>query len=461
VRGTAAGAPITSAVGAREAYISETRALLRVAGPITLSQIGGIGMTTMDTIMVGALGAEALAAVGLSSALHFALMVITTGTLFGMTPLVSQAFGAHRLGACRRVLVQGVWLALILSVPMFALNALGGPIAAALGQDAAITAVVGRYMWALGWGVPAALLFFAARQYLEGMSLTRPAMVITFLGLGVNYVGNSALIHGVPGLVEPMGAVGSGWATTIVRWAMLLAMIAWILRRRDLQPARDEVRWRPGQIRRIVRIGAPAGAQIALEVGFFSFAAVMMGWFGATELGTHQVTINIAATTFMVALGVSLAGSVRVGQQIGARDTAGVRRVVTITYLFATVTMGLFAVLFLTIPEALLGLYTRDPAVVQLGASLLFMAALFQVFDGAQVAGFSVLRGAADTRVPMLIAAVAYWGIGAPTGYLLGFHSPMGPVGVWAGMVVGLAVATLMLGLRVWVVHWRRVPRAV
>lgn len=439
--------------------VDESRTLLRIAGPIILSQLGAVGLTTMDTIMVGPLGADALAAVGLSGSLHWALLVIVTGTLFGMGPLVSQAFGAGDRFECRRILVQGLWLAALLAIPIFAMNAAGEWIALTLGQGAEISVVIGDYMWALAWGVLPYMLFIAFRQFLEGMSLTKPAMVITFVGLGVNLVANAILIYGVAGIVEPMGAVGCGWATTIVRWAMLVAMVFWIARNPRLSPFSGISRRLDAErLGHVVRIGAPAGAQIALEVGFFTFAAVMMGWFGSNELGTHQVTINIAATTFMVALGVSLAGSIRVGQHIGAQDVAGTQRVVSLTYLFAMGSMGVFAILFLAMPETLLRLYTADPAVVQLGVSLLFMAALFQIFDGAQVAGFSVLRGAADTRIPMLLAAAAYWLIGAPAAYFLAFHTSLGPVGVWTGLVVGLAAAALLLGWRVRIIHWKVGP---
>jgi multidrug resistance protein, MATE family len=447
---------LTRALGSREEIAAESRTLVRVAAPVILSQLGAVGMVTMDTIMVGALGAESLAALGLAGALHWALLVVTTGTLFGMGPLVSQSFGAGDRDGCRRVLVQGLWLAVLLTAPMFAVNALGEPIARAVGQEAELASLVGAYMWALAWGVPPLLLYFSFRQFLEGMSLTKPAMVITFLCLGVNFVGNLVFIYGYAGLVPAMGAVGCGWATTIVRWAMLVAMVLWLFRGSRLAPFRGvPLRPHPRLLRRIVYIGAPTGAQVALEVGLFTFAAVMMGWFGPIELGTHQVTINLAGTTFMVALGLSLAGSIRVGQRVGARDLAGVRRVVVLTYLFTTLSMAAFALLFLLVPETLLRLYTRDPAVIQLGTSLLFMAALFQLFDGAQVAAFSVLRGAADTRIPMLIAAVAYWAVGAPAAYFLGFHSPLGPSGIWAGLVIGLAVATVLLAWRVYQVHWR------
>jgi multidrug resistance protein, MATE family len=441
--------------------LAESRTLLRTAGPIVLSQIGAVGLTTMDTVMVGPLGARALAVVGLSSALHWALLVVTSGTLFGMAPMVSQAFGAGRREACRRLLVQGLWLAILLAAPMVVLNWFGHWIALTLGQDPAIAESVGGYMRTLAWGVPAFLMFIAFRQYLEGMSMTKPAMVITLLGLGANFVGNAVLIYGAGGLLAPMGVIGCAWATTVVRWLMLSAMAVWVVTRAELNPFRGaSLAVAPAVLRHIVRIGGPAGVQFALEVGFFAFAGVMMGWYGPIELGTHQVALNMAATTFMVPLGISLAGSIRVGQRIGARDVAGTRRAVLLTYVFASTAMAAFALLFLTIPERLLRLYTQDPAVVELGVALLFFAALFQILDGAQVAGVGVLRGAADTRVPMLIAAAAYWLVGAPAAYLLGFRSPLGPSGVWAGMVLGLVVASVLLGWRVWLVHWRWPERA-
>jgi len=442
---------------ARGEFVAEARTLLRLAAPITLSQLAAMGMTTMDTIMVGPLGPEALAAIGLAGSLHFAVLVITTGTLFGMSPLVSQAYGAGDRRTCQKVLVQGLWVALLLSLPVFAINSLGEPIALALGQDAEVARIVGGYMAALAWGVPPLLAYFALRQYLEGMGLTRPAMVITFVGLACNFAANHVFIYGYGGFVEPMGAVGSGWATSMVRWAMLSAMLAYVLSRRELRPSVG-ARFDARTLRMIVYVGLPTGVQIGLETGFFAFTAVMMGWFGAAELATHQVTINLAATTFMIALGVSMAGSIRVGQTIGSGDPHRTRIVVVITYLFAALSMAICALVFLAIPEPLLRLYTEDSAVVALGASLLFVAALFQVFDGVQVAGFSVLRGAADTRVPMFIAAAAYWVVGAPVAYFLGFRTALGPVGVWTGMVVGLAVAAVMLTGRVWVIHWRGAP---
>ena len=425
---------------------AEARQLLRIAGPIILSQLGGVGMLTVDTIMVGPLGSEALAASGLANSLHMAVVMISTGTLLGMGPLVSHAFGAGDRQECRHVLVQGLWLALALTLPLMAVNFLGAPLSRALDQPPALAETAGRYMTALSWGILPLLLFNAFRNFLEGMGIAKPAMVITFIGLAVNLLGNWVLIYGIDGWIHAYGVVGSGMATTLVRWAMLAAMAVYLLRHRELHPFRG-VGFRPERemFRRIVKIGIPSGAQMGLEVGLFSFAAVMMGWFGAVELASHQVTINIASTTFMVALGVSLAGSIRVGHNLGAGNLAGVRRTVLLTFALSMGFMAICGVTFLLVPEALLRLYTSDASVLRLGPKLLFMAALFQLFDGAQVAGFSVLRGAGDTRVPMVLAALAYWVVGAPAAYFLGFHSSLGPQGVWAGLCISLAVAALLL----------------
>jgi multidrug resistance protein, MATE family len=443
--------------------LHETRALARLAGPLIVSHLGSIAMNTTDTLMVGPLGAASLAAAGLGSAVFMALLVVCTGTLMGMTPLVAQAYGAGDLRETRRVLVQGLWLAGLLAVPMSLAALMGLPVARALGQAEDVSRLAGGYLVALAPGVAPMLLFMALRQYLDGMGLTRPAMVITFLGVGVNVLGNRVLIYGIEGWSTPFGTLsvaaygvaGSGWATTLVRWAMFVAMTAYVLRRRDLA-AFTGVRLAPvaARIRRIVAIGAPIGGQLAAEVGVFSFAVVLVGWISPVMQAAHQVTLNVASATFMVALGTSLAGSIRVGQHTGAGSRRGVHRAVITTYLLVTVFMGVCALAFLAAPRWILGLYTSDPEIVAAGLGLLAMAAAFQVFDGAQVAGLCALRGAADTRIPMWITVLGYWVIGAPAAYLLGFHTALGARGVWAGLVLSLALVALLLAWRVRRVLW-------
>lgn len=439
----------------RRVFLHELRELLRLAGPIIVSQLGQVGMNVADTIMVGPLGATPLAAAGLGSALHFFGVVLAIGIVLGMTPLVSQAFGAGDPLQCRRVLIQGLWVALLLSLPIAGMNLGGGQLAELLGQRSSVSALTGGYMWALTWGVAPYFLFMAFRQFLEGMGLVRAPMVITFWGLALNVFANRLFIYGVDGWLPAMGVVGTGWATTLVRWSMLLIMVGYVLRHRELR-AFGDVSFRPDRVllARILRIGSPIGAHFALEVGLFSFAAVMIGWIGPVQLAAHQVTINIASTTFMVALGVSLAGSIRVGQRIGQNRPRAMRRAALATYLLAIGFMGCCAFLFLAFPRQLIRLYTPDQEIIALGASLLFWAAAFQVFDGAQVAGGSVLRGAADTRSPMLIAAVGYWGFGTPLAYYLGFKVGLGAEGVWIGLSAGLAVAAVLLGRRVRALLW-------
>lgn len=446
------------------------RDLLGLAGPIVASQLGQIGMNTTDTIMVGHLGPLPLAAVGLGSALHTLALMIGAGVLVGMNPLVSQAFGARDLAETRAVLRQGFWLALLLSVPVSLVTVLGEPLARLFGQEPGVAAAAGDYMLALAPGVAPVLLFMALRQYLEAIGEARPPMIATFAGLALNVGANRVLIYGA-GSIPAMGAVGSGWATTIVRWFMFFALLAYVAAKGRLSPFRIEpglfdsaaAAWRPARARleRMVKVGGPIGLQFGLEVGLFAFAAVMMGWIGPVELAAHQVTINLAATTFMVALGTSMAGSVRVGQHVGAGRPRAVRRAVIATYLLTLGFMGACGLLFLTLPGPLVRLYTDDAAILEIGRRLLLVAAAFQLFDGAQVAGMGVLRGAGDTRVPMLYAAAGYWGAGVATALVLGFATPLGPVGVWAGLCAGLAAVAVTLAVRARHVLWLRDPVAL
>ncbi len=439
----------------RRRFAREVRRLLHLAWPIIVSQLGQVGMNTADTIMVGPLGAIPLAAAGLGSAIHWLVIVPCMGVLVGLSPIVSQAFGSRDLAACHRALVQGLWLAVLMSVPITLGSFFGEPVARWLGQDPDVGRLMGDYIAALAWGVLPFFLFMAARQYLEGMGRTTVPMVITFIGLAINIPANAVLIYGFGDVVPALGVAGSGWATTIVRWSMLIAVTAYMLA--SPLPGRTAgERFGPDRalLRRILRIGLPVGGQFGLEVGLFSFAAIMMGWLGPLELAAHQVTINIASTTFMVALGVSLAGSIRVGQCIGAQRPVRMRHAALATYLLAAAFMAVCALAFVLLPRALIGLYTRDPEIIALGARLLLVAAAFQVFDGAQVAGVSVLRGAAETRSAAAIAAVGYWGIGLPIAWGLAFPARFGPVGVWSGLTVGLLVAAVLLAIRARKLLW-------
>ncbi|HEX6587721.1 MAG TPA: MATE family efflux transporter [Longimicrobiales bacterium] len=443
---------------------AEIGRMLRLAGPIIASQLGQTGMNTADTIQVGPLGATALAAAGIGSAIHVVVLFAGAGILVGMNPLVSQAYGAGRIDECRQVARQGFWLALLVAIPVVLVSLLGRQVALLFGQDPEVARLAGDYLFALGYGVPPVMLFLAMRQYAEAMGHTAPAMIVSLAGLALNVLLNHLFIYGW-GRIDAMGVVGSGYATSIVRWVMFAALLAWLIAHRELDPLRNapEGAWRleKRRVGRIVRLGAPIGAQFGLEIGLFAFAAVMMGWFGPVEVAAHQVTINIASTTFMVALGTSIAGSIRVGQTIGAGDIPGMRAAIIASYVLAVGFMATCALVFVAAPSFLIGLYTNDAAILEMGSRLLLLAAAFQVFDGAQVAGITVLRGAGDTMTPAWLAAAGYWGVGMIAAVVLGFFSPLGPMGVWTGLCLGLAAVAIVLFIRVRRTLWLRDPASL
>jgi len=451
----------TSTGSGRGAWTAELRTTLRLAGPLIVVQLGQVGMNTVDTVMVGPLGPDSLAAAGVASAVYILVTLVCTGTIIGMTPLVSQAFGRGDTERCDQILGQGLLLAVLLSLPVAWLFGYGEPILRWLGQTPVVAELGGAYLGALAWSVTPFLLFMAFRQYLEGTSVTRPSMVITLFGLGVNVIANRAFIYGVDGVIPAMGVEGTGWATTVVRWSMLVAMIGYYVARHTERGRRlSWLRLRPDRaiLAAVVTVGIPVGIQLGLEVGIFSLAAVMMGWFGAVELAAHQITINIATTTFMVAMGTSMAGSIRVGQHLGAERVEAVRHAVAATFVVAVGFMACCGLAFVVAPAALIGIYSQDPGVIAVGSHLLLFAAIFQIFDGAQVAGNSVLRGAADTRVPMLVSVLGYWIVALPIAYVLGIREGLGATGVWTGLAIGLAVVAVLLSLRVWQVLWSGTP---
>jgi len=433
----------------------ELRALLRIAGPLVVSQLGAVAMTTTDTIMVGPLGPVSLAAAGVASGVQMVVLMFCTGTTIGMTTLVSQATGAGEAAGARKALGQGLLVALALSVPQVIVLLLGRPILLLLGQDPEVAELGGQFMRAMAAGMPAFMVFFVFRQYLEGMGRTLPSVVITFLGVIANAVGNRLLIFGV-GAIPPLGVAGSGWSTTLVRWLMMLVMVGYLVWRGELGVRSRLPRPDPALLRRLLAIGLPIGGQIVAEIGIFALAAVMMGWLGPLQLAAHQVAISIASTTFMVALGSSMAGAIRVGQHVGGRGRRAVRRSAVATYLVVLAFMAACALLFVVAPRGLIGLYSHDAALMEVAVPLLLLAAAFQIFDGAQVAGLSILRGTGDTQVPMLITLLGYWIVGFPVAYILGFHTSLGPAGIWTGLVAALGVVGLLLFFRVRRVLWRK-----
>ncbi|MEM1178000.1 MAG: MATE family efflux transporter [Acidobacteriota bacterium] len=430
----------------RAAVRQEIREVVKLATPVVIVQVGMMAMGVVDTMMLGRVSEHALAAGALGHVMSFGMMVFGMGFLMALDPLISQAFGADdqvRLGRhLQRGLVVAVILSAVLSVVMWDLRWLMH----ALGQDASIIDDTAAYIRAAVPGVVAFLLFTVLRQTLQAMSQTRQALVAIVVANAVNVVANYSLIFGHWGAPK-MGVVGSGLATSLSRWtmALLIAWAGWPILGRYLKDLRRAI-FHPTTYGPLVRLGIPIGFQVSLEMWLFTAVALLMGNLGARELAAHQIALNLAALSFMVPLGIAGAAATRVGNAIGRGDADGTRRSAGVCLGLGAGVMTFSAVIFAVFPTALARLYTSEMPVVMLAATLLPIAAVFQVVDGLQVVGAGVLRGAADTRIPAIIAFVGYWLLGLPVAYVFGIHLGYGPRGLWWGLTLGLA-ATAMLFL--------------
>ena len=426
--------------------------MFALALPVVLAELGWMTMGIVDTLMVGRISPEAIGAVGLGNALFMGVGVFAMGLLLGLDTLVSQAYGAGKLEECHRWLHHGVVLSVVLTVPLMAL--LWG-IAASLdswGLDSGVLRLTRPYLELVAWSVLPLLLYAAFRRYLQAMDAVRPVMIALLLANVMNAAVNWILIFGHFG-APALGVSGAAWATVASRSVMAgILLAAIVFRERDLEPGlfetplRVEAPW----IRRLFALGFPAAMQITLEVGVFASAGELAARLAPVALAAHQIALNVAGFTFMVPLGVSAAGAVRVGQALGRRDPEGAARSGWTAVLFGALFMSVAAAVFLLFPRALIGAFTSDAGVLEVGVSLLAVAAVFQLFDGLQGVSTGVLRGAGDTRTPMLWNLAGHWLIGLPLGYALCFIAGLGVIGLWWGLSVGLIICgiALLLGVK-------------
>jgi MATE family multidrug resistance protein len=439
----------------RHPFIDEVRQTLRLAGPVVAAQLAQISMGFVDTVMVGRLGEEALAGVALGNTVFFFALIVCLGVIQAVGPMVSQAHGAGEREPIERSVRQGLWLGVVLTVPAVLILWNIAPVLRAVGQPASAVAAAQGYLHAIVGGFLPALWFMALRSFVEGLARPLPVTVITCLGVGLNVGANYVLMFGAGGL-PALGLEGTGWASTIVLWFLFAMLALLVVRMRPF--ARYRIFRGLGTpdlayFRALVRIGWPIGVSSGIEAGLFMLTALMVGVLGTTALAAHQIALQCAAFTFMVPLGVGIAGSVRVGQAVGRGRPDDARRAGYASMLLAGLFMTGAAVVFVAVPESIVRLYLdvgapENADVAALAVTLLGIAALFQVFDGIQVAAMGALRGLKDTRGPMLIAFVTYWGIGLSTGYTLGIIWQWGAEGLWWGLVVGLATAALLLSIR-------------
>ncbi len=427
----------------------ELRALLALAVPIVLVQVGMMFMGVVDTVIVGHLNAEALAAVALGNLYFFGVAIFGMGVLLALDPIVAQAVGAQDEPAVARGLQRGLLIAGALSLAAMVLMLPVSPVLTWLRQPAEVVPLAATYVHLSIAGVLPFLAFGVFRQTLQAMGHIRPIVFTIVVANLFNAALNWVLIFGHLG-APALGVAGSAWATTISRWAMalMLAALGWPVLRPYLTPFRPEV-LHLTPLGRMMRLGLPIGAQLQLEYTAFGLTGVLIGMLGVDPLAGHQVAINLASLTYMVPLGISAATAVLVGQEVGRDHPHGARRSARAGLVVGASFMLMSGTLFLAAPRWLASLYTSSDAVLVMAAALLPLAGIFQVFDGIQVVAGGVLRGLGDTRWPMLINLIGFWAVGIPMGILLGFQAGMGARGLWWGLVFGLAAVAVILLIRV------------
>lgn len=412
--------------------------MLTLAIPVVIAELGWMAMGAVDTMMVGGLGAEAIGAVSIGRVVFMAVVVFGMGLLLGLDPLVAQAHGARRSEEGRQALFQGVYIALGIALPLAALTYLGAPLLARWGLEPAVLEQTIPYLRALAWSTLPLLLYTAFRRYLQAIHRVRPVMLALTSANLINVAGNWVLIHGRLGF-PALGSEGAGWATVLASWYMALVLGAAIV----LGERKTRLRLAPpdlARVRVLVALGLPAALQLALEVGIFALGTAFAGRLDAGSLAAHHIALTTVSLTYMVPLGLSSAAAVRVGNALGRGDGAGARRAGWIAIALGAGFMALAAVGLILFPEAILRVFSHDPRVIGVGVSLLAVAALFQLFDGLQVVATGALRGAGETRVPLLANLVGHWFVSLPIGYWLCFPRGWGAVGLWTGWLAGLAL---------------------
>ena len=432
--------------------------MLRLAIPLVLAELGWMTMAIVDTMMVGrqAHSAEAIGAVSLGSILFNAVAIFGTGLMLGLDTLVSHSYGAGDVEDCHHSLVNGVYLSFAITPFLMGIVWLFEPVLRSLDIQASVLNQAIPYLRALNWGTLPLLLYFVFRRYLQGMNLAKPVMFALISANFVNLVGK------LGARIRPSGISSDGdcgLRVVHLRGANLhdecLLVYAVYYDHRYQTGLRDTPRL-PNFLRmwKLVQLGFPAATQFGMEVGVFAVCTALIAKLGAVPLASHQVALNTVSLTYMVPLGIASAAAVRVGQALGRGDPHGASRAGWTALALGTSFMFCMGVILFLIPDPISRIYTPDPVVIHAAGVLLYVAAFFQLFDGMQTVATGALRGAGDTRTPMLCHLILYWGIGLPLGAYLCFRLRWGAPGLWTG----LCVALILIGCAL-LYFWRRKER--
>jgi MATE family multidrug resistance protein len=407
-------------------------------------------MGVVDSLMVGKLGAASLAAASLANGLAILIFIVGIGVSMAVTPLVAIAVGAEKFEDCGIYFRQSLFVNTILAVLIMIIVLFGSELLSYFNQPEEVQVLASSYMKILGYSAVPLMLFQTYKQFIEGLSVMRPAMVIAILANLINAFVNWFLIFGKFGL-PALGLDGAGWATFGSRVFMSFALMWFVMKNKYFKQYDVSFHFRSINfpvIKKILSIGLPSGFQYFFEVGAFSFAVIMVGWLGTNQLAAHQIAINLASISFMAVLGISAAGAIRVGNAVGKKDIDEIRKAGFTASILGASVMSFSGLIFIVFRNLLPTLYVSDSIVISYASTLLIIAALFQLSDGTQAVGIGILRGLTDVKIPTLITFIAYWVVGLPIGYILGFELNFNVQGVWIGLLLGLTTSAILLTLR-------------
>ncbi|MEL6823276.1 MAG: MATE family efflux transporter [Calditrichota bacterium] len=425
--------------------LEDIKITLQLSLPIILAQLASIALGFIDTVMAGNLSSLDLAAVAIGRTVYMPVFIVVLGVILAVTPVVAQNLGAGKTEGLEHSFWQGIWVSLSLVIPCILLVRNMDFLLIAMDVQDEIVPVSIAYLRAVAWSLPAAFIYLVYRFYNDGIGISKPHMYLALLAIPLNVFFNYLFMYDGMG-VDGMGAEGAGWATTVVWYLLVFAMI---LLSKTLKTLRNHFSFSkivpPDRklIGELLYIGVPNGIGFGLEISMFAAAALLIGSISVTALAGHQIALNIASITFMIPLGVSIATTSRVGYAIGEGDVDAAKQAGASGIYVSLIFMLLTGIVMILMPETLVRLYTREAETIAVAAGLLFFAAIFQLPDGLQVSAAGALRGLKDTRIPMIVNFIAYWGIGIPMGHWLGLTSGYGPEGLWTGLILGLTFAAI------------------
>ncbi|MGF1486247.1 MAG: MATE family efflux transporter [Prochloraceae cyanobacterium] len=429
---------------------TEIREFLKLAIPLVSAQVAQSATGFVDTVMMGRMGPEILAAGGLASITFLTILNTASGIVMGVSPMVAEAYGANKHYRVERVARQGLWIALVISIPMMLIVGHLDTLMRQLGQSESLVILADRYLDWILWGLFPALGFAALRCLASGVSQTRPIMAIVIGATLFNIAGNYVLGYGKLGFPR-LELAGLGIASMLTFWLMFLALAIYTLKNVKLKQYRifqQLHRIRPKIIWALLLLGTPIAVATALEFGVVNIFTYLMGTLGTEVLAAHQIVLQTAYVLFMVPLGMSYATTVRVGQWLGKQDLTGAKRSGYVSMSLGGGFMFVTAIALIIYPQQIIGLFIDldDPAntnVLAIAVPMLCVAAVGQILDGVQRTANGVLQGFQDTRTPTILGFLAYWGAGLTTGFILGFYFGWGGIGLWIGQSVGFAVAAI------------------